>query len=316
MKQKTLEGWEAVATTTVLPRVAALRRFARELRRGGDAECLHQTRVACRRVRSALGAFEDYLGKRARKWRKRIRGVTRVLGCARDLDVQMEFVRGWIEDQEDPAIRAGPRRLLSYLASRRRKAQVALEGALEEIERTGVLDRIEEVADRTLERVGRKRAREFRPLAHRLAREAVLGEVRAVLRYEEFVSRPECVEELHQMRIAAKRLRYTLEIFASWHEKDLGSALAVSKRLQGLLGEIHDCDVWIEFLPRFLHMERRRAAGRDGPHLARIAAGVGRVREDRRRERERLHGKLRRLWRRWKKAGKWSKIAKSVRDAS
>ncbi len=53
-----------------------------------------------------------------------------------------------------------------------------------------------------------------------------------------------CVSELHDMRIAAKRLRYVLEVTA---EPCFGpyarTAAKRAKELQDLLGEIHDCDV-------------------------------------------------------------------------
>jgi hypothetical protein len=55
---------------------------------------------------------------------------------------------------------------------------------------------------------------------------------------------PRAVTELHDMRIAAKRLRYVLEVTA---EPCFGpyarTAGKRAKELQDLLGEIHDCDV-------------------------------------------------------------------------
>jgi CHAD domain len=55
---------------------------------------------------------------------------------------------------------------------------------------------------------------------------------------------PEEVQALHDMRIAAKRLRYILEVgaepcFGRYAQK----AGRRAKELQDLLGEIHDCDV-------------------------------------------------------------------------
>jgi CHAD domain len=67
---------------------------------------------------------------------------------------------------------------------------------------------------------------------------------------------PTNVEALHDMRIAAKRLRYVLEL----HEPVLGEASAKAakrtKKLQDLLGEIHDCDVMVPRVER--HIERLR----------------------------------------------------------
>jgi CHAD domain-containing protein len=58
---------------------------------------------------------------------------------------------------------------------------------------------------------------------------------------------PARVRELHDMRIAAKRLRYVLEITGHCFGEIGDEVEKVAKALQGLIGEIHDCDV---LLPR------------------------------------------------------------------
>lgn len=54
---------------------------------------------------------------------------------------------------------------------------------------------------------------------------------------------PAKVEELHDMRIAAKRLRYVLELTHAVFGPYAAQAAKRVKELQDLLGEIHDCDV-------------------------------------------------------------------------
>jgi hypothetical protein len=54
---------------------------------------------------------------------------------------------------------------------------------------------------------------------------------------------PAAMHTLHDMRIAAKRLRYVLELFAPSFGAYAGEARKQAKKLQDLLGEIHDCDV-------------------------------------------------------------------------
>jgi len=88
---------------------------------------------------------------------------------------------------------------------------------------------------------------------------------------------PADVTALHDMRIAAKRLRYVLELTKPALGEHAGKGARAMKRLQDVLGDIHDCDV---MLPR---MREHEAVGASA-HLAA--------------RREELHAKFRRQWRR------------------
>jgi len=77
----------------------------------------------------------------------------------------------------------------------------------------------------------------------------------------------------HEMRIAAKRLRYVLEIMAACLGPEAEHGREVAKELQGVLGEIHDCDVM-------------------GPR----AEGIESVQALLRTRRELLHARFRDLW--------------------
>jgi CHAD domain len=57
------------------------------------------------------------------------------------------------------------------------------------------------------------------------------------------------VEALHDMRIAAKRLRYVLEVTGELFGPYADDARKRTKELQELLGDVHDCDVLV---PRVL----------------------------------------------------------------
>ena len=58
---------------------------------------------------------------------------------------------------------------------------------------------------------------------------------------------PSAAEAQHDLRIAAKRLRYVLEIVEGCFGAEANAARKLARELQGILGEIHDCDV---MLPR------------------------------------------------------------------
>jgi hypothetical protein len=82
------------------------------------------------------------------------------------------------------------------------------------------------------------------------------------------VGDPSAAEALHDMRIAAKRLRYVLELGEPVLGAPARRGAKEARRIQDLLGEIHDCD---EGVPRVLsHIERLR-----GEDAAALADGAG-----------------------------------------
>jgi hypothetical protein len=81
---------------------------------------------------------------------------------------------------------------------------------------------------------------------------------------------PEQVEALHDMRIAAKRLRYILEIAHPCFGDYARTAVARVKDLQELLGDLHDCDVQSVELEAFL----RDLVAEDALALALAAEGM------------------------------------------
>jgi len=78
---------------------------------------------------------------------------------------------------------------------------------------------------------------------------------------------PANVKELHDMRIAAKRLRYLLELSEPLFGRGVKQGAKNVKGLQDLLGEIHDCD---ELLP----LVDRHVAGLRAEDAAAVVASA------------------------------------------
>jgi CHAD domain-containing protein len=80
---------------------------------------------------------------------------------------------------------------------------------------------------------------------------------------------PDEVVALHDMRIAAKRLRYVLEVTGPCFGPYARQAAKRMKELQDLLGAIHDCDVLVPRVEELLARTRDAAAR---PGLAALIA--------------------------------------------
>ncbi|MCC6832211.1 MAG: CHAD domain-containing protein [Thermoleophilia bacterium] len=111
--------------------------------------------------------------------------------------------------------------------------------------------------------------------------------------YEGLVDDPGNVAELHAMRIALKRLRYLLEIFAPAFTGDLAPFLEEIRGLQDLLGDIHDCDVQVPALEA--HLLGLAAPGPGAPDLR---PGIRTLIAGRRARRLELFARFRGEWRR------------------
>ncbi len=66
--------------------------------------------------------------------------------------------------------------------------------------------------------------------------------------WSRYVDTPYAVRELHNLRIAVKRLRYTLEIFEDYLPRECKAAVDELQQLQDELGALHDNDVLIALL--------------------------------------------------------------------
>ena len=134
--------------------------------------------------------------------------------------------------------------------------------------------------------------------------DAQLGEsLRAILavRLDELSSfDPRDPKELHDLRIAAKRVRYLLEAAEPVLGESAVRGVKAMKQFQDLLGDIHDCDELLPLIDRHTEKLRREdaAAAADGSPLPnrRKYRGLEALRAHTLAERERLHARFLRKW--------------------
>ncbi len=297
-------------------RLPALAQEIEGVRAAQDMEYVHRMRVASRRVRNALALFGDDLPqKHYEVWRVELRQITRALGAARDTDVQIICVENYAAHTDDPALRLGVERLQLRLRQQRERLQHKVVKTLDRLEQKHILDDMYETLHELLVH-GRVYEIETLPadLSDR-ARAAIVLRLEEFLAYEPHIAYPERATELHHMRIAAKHLRYTLEIFEPLYGKALRKPLKVVKEIQEQLGEIHDCDVWSTFMPQFIAAERARAQdyfGDVAPAEA-FMPGVQAFLEDRQQSRLKTYYYFKHFWGLTKDLGIWDRIRHAVR---
>lgn len=276
---------------------------------GKDIEHIHQLRVASRRLRNAFRCFEDCLpNKKLSTWQDETRRITRALGSARDLDIQIDLLDQCYQDDLDDKFKPGYRRLLLRIKQSRTIAQKKVHKVLSQLKEGDILVKmrafLEKLADKS------KGSYLFTPSLYQRSFSTINKVLEEFLAYEQFIYSPENVEQLHAMRIAGKRLRYSLEIFAPIYNKSLLPHVQVMKDIQDLLGAIHDADVWIDWLPKFIEEEEQRIEdyfGNTGP-LKRLLPGLNHFVEERKKVRAETYQSFLSTWETLRAENAWENL--------
>jgi CHAD domain-containing protein len=213
-------------------------------------EDVHQARVAVRRLRSDLKTLATVLDPLwLRHLRSELRWLGEVLGHVRDVDVLFDHFSRHLPKA---AIEVeGSQELLAALAEQRRSGIVALEAALDSDRYLNLLDRLY-AARRSPPFLGAPGNRTAPGGARRRASRGLPPLVRRQWRtLDKLVCRAgndPSDGDLHQIRIAAKQLRYASEAAAPVMGKAARRMARSAKSLQEILGDQHDAvvaDAWL-----------------------------------------------------------------------
>jgi CHAD domain-containing protein len=210
----------------------------------GDVEGIHRSRVASRRLRELLAVLAPAKGAGDRKaWRAsatRVRAVTRALGGVRELDVALELL--------DEILAAHPALTPAVIASRSvidearsvRRAQAHDE--LADVDVGRLARRLEALV--SVPGDGRHRLASF-GLQDRVAENA--GRLDAAVAAAGALF---ALDRLHEVRIAAKKLRYALELVEELLRVGTRRAVGRLRAMQDLLGRMHDLGILADHVRR------------------------------------------------------------------
>ncbi|MFM6849594.1 MAG: CHAD domain-containing protein [Terrabacter sp.] len=215
---------------------------AEEALRAGEPEGLHDVRVAIRRIRSALATFRPVLERTATDpLRDELRWVSVLLGQARDVEVVIEHTEQLLSDAE-------PVGLDDAVSGLRARLRLDLTAAGDHVDETlastryaAVLVLLDAVAsDPPLTDKGDKSGK-------KLARKRVEHDLDRVVERIALVRAASDVDEqaarLHDVRKAAKRLRYAAEAAAPVAGDRIREIEEVAEATQDVIGLHHDATV-------------------------------------------------------------------------
>lgn len=280
------------AAQVILRRSEQLLREISTLKRGIREESIHDTRVASRRMRAALEAFQDLFPAAA--WQAAFdsaKAITRTLGKAREEEVTLTLLkdltnggdlaenlcREYLEERCRKNVARLQEKMVRQLrAMDVRRMRAEFRSPVEGLGPVSLQDELLESAEvagqdtriKAASKVRRARQASLFPPADRpvfRAVDVVRDLTEPVLSFRSRYDFPRASDErLHALRIAAKKLRYAMEIFDPVWPGGLADEVAMARALQDSAGEYHD---WAVLRDR-LRAEIRRLTSKETTHLA------------------------------------------------
>ncbi|MGH7412066.1 MAG: CHAD domain-containing protein, partial [Candidatus Methylomirabilis sp.] len=218
------------------------------VREGVDPEAIHDMRVALRRLQAALRLLKAcYPPKRLRRYRRQLRTLLQTLGAVRDQDIIIGDLALHAEASADPVKEA----LARVMAQRRTVQQQERAKSLR------LLDKLQEgnFSQNLLSFVRGARGFKRAPSQGRFGPEIASIATKALSswngRRRELQAQDD-PETLHQMRIAIKRLRYTLELCCLANGQQYRECVERLTEMQRVLGDLHDADMVVQCLAESL----------------------------------------------------------------
>jgi CHAD domain-containing protein len=261
-----------VTTVLLNTRARALKRQL-PLAIDGDDRGVHQARVATRRLREAVPVLTTGLKRsKGKKAAKKLRKLTRAMGSVRELDVTIALIDELAA--ADDLSRAALQDVRLHVEAERK------------LRREAMLDHLGHVntdkLNRRLASVGAAvAASDSQAWRQALSGRLLTRAKRLAVRIGE-AGQLYAPEHLHAVRIAVKQLRYGLELAADARVPAAVPLVRELKRVQDVLGRLHDLQV----LQTHVAAVQVSAPGRTAPHQG-LAAIAGRIEEQCRI----LHGK-------------------------
>jgi triphosphatase len=211
----------------------------------GQSEALHQMRIGVRRLRAAITIFADIArGEEMERIKAELRWIMRELGPARELDVFAADVLAPLRASRPEDVRAtGAHR---DFEQRRKQAYVSAANAIQSDRfHTAIFDIAEWIEIGAMSEVEDRERK--RPRARAVAEHArkELAKLRKKIKRKGADLRHLSVAQRHRLRIAAKRLRYATEFFASTFPGEAAGKLRTEslkalKDMQDSLGSLND----------------------------------------------------------------------------
>ncbi len=233
-----------------------------------DSEFLHDFRVAIRRTRSGLTQIKNVLPPEVTDhFKSEFAHLGSITGPTRDLDVYLLYEANY-KSRLPPTLQTALHTFFTDLASRRAEEHKKLAGALKGSRYKQIINEWRQY----LEEDGTPAANADVPVID-LACKIISRRYKKIMKDGIVITPATPDENLHRLRIQGKKLRYSLEFFASlFPEDEINKIIKQLKQLQNNLGTFNDLSVQQDMLHNYL--DGLRPGSRKNFELATAIGGL------------------------------------------
>lgn len=234
------------------------RNYCRNISKHKDlVHSIHQLRVVSRKLSNSLWVFKGLMPAHDYDvCYKTFRKVTRLLGKARDVDVQLQMHQGYYSrhKSDNPVVKN-----LEHKLSAKRKSFAADMAA---VVKPSLQKRFSRKVNSSLTAL-KKNLKDFDAKELKeFGVKKIVKRLHTLLGFELYVANPQASKQLHCLRIQAKKLRFTLEALKVFTGKEFDHLSAFAVKVQKHLGAFHDCEEWGDFLDSTLKQTKKLPAKR------------------------------------------------------
>ena len=234
-----------------------------------DSEFLHDFRVAIRRTRSGLTQIKNVLPLEVTNhFKGEFAHLGNLTGPTRDLDVYLLYEENY-KSRLPPCLQTALHTFFMDLAQRRSEEQKKLARALKATRYKQTINEWRQY----LEDEDSALATGADVPVIDLARKIISRRYKKIIKDGMQITSTTPDEKIHRLRIQGKKLRYSLEFFASlFPEDEINRVVKQLKRLQNNLGDFNDLSVQQDMLHRYL--DGLRPGSRKNFELATAIGGL------------------------------------------
>jgi len=194
-----------------------------------DVEYVHQLRVGCRRAGAALQAFRPLMLDKPKSLRRWLRRIRRAAGPARDADVLLAR----LEKEHDPSPE------FDYVVTCLKRQRADAQQVLVEVEAKAQSGKFHHSLQRCCDSLREHDSKQESTTFGQYARAALRTASQELLELAG-LNQP-TVTQLHHLRIAGKRLRYSIELFHEAFPPSMRIEVYPQlEKLQDRLGQLND----------------------------------------------------------------------------